>query len=104
MSDESPQEAAKREEEEKIAALRPEAPKMYLKEYYIEIPVGTQIDQLSYVDTIEDDVDERSALFTRIQIYSNVDTAVPGNYEMTYYVLDSNGNQSNMATIRVKVI
>ena len=101
---ETDQDAARREEEEKIDMLRDESPRVYLKEYYIEVPAGTQLDQLSYVDTIEDDVDDRVTLFTRIQVYSNVNTEVPGNYEMTYYVLDSDGNQSNMATLRVRVM
>ena len=97
-------EEARHEEEVKIAGLRPEAPIVRLKEYYIEVQHGAQLDQLSYVDSIEDDVDDITVLFTRIQVYSNVDTAVPGSYEMTYYVLDSNGNQSNMATLRVRVL
>ncbi|MBR2764397.1 MAG: DUF5011 domain-containing protein [Blautia sp.] len=103
-SDKDPRETARREEEEKIEQLRAESPRIRLKEYYIEVPAGTQLDQLSYIDSIEDDTDDSVDLFARVQVYSNVDTAVPGSYEMTYYVLDSNGNQSNMAALRVRVL
>ncbi len=99
----SKEEEAQKREEEKIESLAPEAPKFYLTTYYIEIPVGTSVDQLSYVADIQDDTDETNKLYRQIQIEGNVDIYTPGTYELTYYVVDSNGNESNRAVLTVEV-
>lgn len=99
----SKEEEAKKREEQKIESLAAEAPKFYLTTYYIEIPVGTSVDQLSYVADIQDDTDETNRLYRQIQIEGNVDIYTPGTYELTYYVVDSNGNESNRAVLTVEV-
>lgn len=99
----SKEEEAKKREEQKIESLAAEAPKFHLTTYYIEIPVGTSVDQLSYVADIQDDTDETNRLYRQIQIEGNVDIHTPGTYELTYYVVDSNGNESNRAVLTVEV-
>lgn len=65
--------------------------------------MGTPVDQLSYVSDIQDDVDATNTLYRQIQIEGNVDSNTPGTYELTYYVVDSNGNESNRAVLTIVV-
>ena len=99
----TPQEQAQKTEEDKIAQLSPQAPKMYLTTYYVEVPVGTTLDKLSYVKDIQDDTETTDELFKKIQITGDVNTAAAGNYELTYYVVDNQGNSSNGAVLTVVV-
>lgn len=99
----TPAEEAAKREQEKIDAMAPGAPKFYLTTYYLEIPVGTPVDQLSYVSDIQDDVDATNTLYRQIQIEGSVDSSVPGTYELTYYVVDSSGNESNRAVLTIVV-
>ena len=97
------EEKAQEREEEKIDQLHPQDPRFYLNTYYVEIAKGTQIDRLSYVKDIQDDKDSTSDLYRKIQITGTVDVNTPGTYELTYYVVDSNGNASNGAVLTIVV-
>ena len=97
------EEKAQEREEAKIDTLSPQDPRFYLTTYYVEINRGTQIDRLSYVKDIEDDVDQTNELYRKIQITGTVDVYTPGTYELTYYVVDSNGNASNGAVLTIVV-
>ena len=97
------EEKAQEREEEKIDQLNPQDPRLYLNTYYVEIAKGTQIDRLSYVKDIQDDKDSTSDLYRKIQITGTVDVNTPGTYELTYYVVDSNGNASNGAVLTIVV-
>lgn len=99
----TPEEQAQKTQEDKIEQLSPQDPKMYLTTYYVEVPVGTTLDKLSYVKDIQDDTQSRSDLFRVIQIDGNVNTNVPGTYELTYYVVDNSGNSSNGAVLTIVV-
>lgn len=99
----TPEEQAQKTQEDKIEQLSPQDPKMYLTTYYVEVPVGTKLDKLSYVKDIQDDTQSRSDLFRVIQIDGNVNTDVPGTYELTYYVVDNSGNSSNGAVLTIVV-
>lgn len=98
--EESPGEAAN---EAAIEALAPEAPRFYLTEYEVTVEAGSEFYGLDYVSTIEDDVDSIDTLSLRIQIVGEVNTAVPGTYELEYYVIDSDQNMSNRAVLTVTV-
>ena len=52
---------------------------------------------------IQDDTESTSDLFKRIQITGDVNTAAPGTYELTYYVVDNSGNSSNGAVLTIVV-
>ena len=97
---------ARAEQEAKIEELSPLSPRIHLSEYYTEVMHGTDFNPLAYVEEIQDDVDEREFLFTRIQVYGldTLDMNVPGSYELTYYLMDSEGHQSNMAILTVRVL
>ncbi|MDC7286876.1 DUF5011 domain-containing protein [Blautia schinkii] len=97
------EEGAKRAQEEKITKLNPQDPRMYLTTYYLEVPVGTNIDRLSYIADIQDDVDATNELWRKIQIDGSLDVNTPGTYELTYFVVDSNGNSSNGAVLTIVV-
>ena len=99
----TPEEQAQKTQEDKIAQLSPQDPKMYLTTYYVEIPAGTTLDKLSYVKDIQDDTELTSELYKKIQISGDVDTNTPGTYELTYYVVDNSGNSSNGAVLTVVV-
>ena len=99
----TPEEQAQKTQEDKIEQLSPQDPKMYLTTYYVEVPVGTTLDKLSYVKDIQDDTESTSDLFKRIQITGDVNTAAPGTYELTYYVVDNSGNSSNGAVLTIVV-
>ena len=103
QDDLTPEEQAQKTQEDKIAQLSPQDPKMYLTTYYVEIPVGTTLDKLSYVKDIQDDTELTSELYKKIQISGDVDTNTPGTYELTYYVVDNSGNSSNGAVLTVVV-
>ena len=97
------EEKAQEREEAKIEKLNPQDPRFYLTTYYVEINRGTQIDRLSYVKDIQDDKDQTNDLYHKIQITGTVDVYTPGTYELTYYVVDSNGNASNGAVLTIVV-
>ncbi|HIV16366.1 MAG TPA: DUF5011 domain-containing protein [Candidatus Alectryocaccobium stercorigallinarum] len=96
-------ELGRAENDAAIAALPAGAPRMYLTEYAVSIPVGTEFNSLGYVEDIQDDLDLRDELFTKIQITGNVDITTPGTYELFYYVIDNDGNTSNQARLSVTV-
>ena len=79
------------------------SPKIYLTDYYVTTSVGSSVNLLSYVKDIQDDTDETSELWKRIQITGQVNTAVAGTYTCTYYVVDTAGNTSNSAELTVVV-
>ncbi len=87
----------------KIAALSQGCPALYLVQYEQTLAVGSNFNLLSYVKDITDDVDDRNWLFQHIQVSGEVNTYTPGIYEVIYYVIDSDGNQSNEALLTVTV-
>lgn len=96
--------ASQAAEQEKLADAMPEgSPRIYLSEYYVTTSVGSSVDLLSYVKDIQDDKDNVSELWRRIQINGQVNTAVAGTYTCKYYVVDSEGNMSNTAELTVVV-
>ncbi len=98
-----PNEAGRLENEAAIAALAPEAPRMYLSQYAVTIPAGSDFNALGYVEDITDDADSRDDLYRQIQISGEADTQTPGVYELYFYVNDSDGNTSNQARLSVTV-
>lgn len=90
--------------QEALASQMPEqSPRIYLTDYLIRIQAGESIDRLSYVKEIQDDSDNISELWHYISIDGTLDVNTPGTYELTYYVIDSNNNESNKALLKVIV-
>lgn len=86
-----------------IAALSAESPRFYLTQYSVELERGAELNELSYVQDISDDEDSRDELYQGIRISGEVDTNTPGEYTLEYHVVDSDGNNSNAAQLRVTV-
>ena len=86
-----------------IAALPAESPRFYLTQYSVEVERGAELNRLGYVQDITDDKDSRDELYQGIQISGEVDTNTPGEYTLEYHVVDSDGNNSNAAQLRVTV-
>lgn len=86
-----------------IAALPAESPRFYLTQYSVEVERGADFNELSYVQDISDDKDSRDELYQGIQISGEVDTNTPGEYTLEYHVVDSDGNNSNAAQLKVAV-
>lgn len=88
---------------EAIKNLPNGSPEIQLVQYEISVPLGSAFKPLTYVKSIVDDVDEKDSLYQRVQIDGEVNTAAAGNYELHYHVVDSAGNSSNVAVLKVTV-
>lgn len=98
-----PEAAAVAETEAAIQALPEGSPQFHITQHYLTLAVGEAFVQLSYVGEITDAKDSRDSLYERIQIDGSVDTSVPGTYDLSYYVTDSDGLQSNVEVLHVTV-
>lgn len=68
------------------------------------VEAGSSVNRIEYVESIEDDEDDENDLWRSIQIAGDeLDTDTPGTYELIYYVIDSDGNQSNEARLTITV-
>ena len=93
------------ENESRIAELPDGAPHIYLSHYVVGVPLGGRLNLLSYVSNVTDDLDSRDYLSGRIEIEGaeNINYSQLGEYEVHFYVRDSQGNRSNMAVMKVIV-
>jgi len=82
---------------------KPGVPQIILTDSEVTVQQGAAVNRLIYVKDITDDKDTRESLFRNIQIIGNINTAAIGTYELTYYVVDSDGNKSNEAKLLVTV-
>lgn len=81
-----------------------ESPVITLKTDSVTIHAGEEIQRIAYVEEITDDKDEASSLWQNIRITGDeFDNDTPGVYEQIYYVVDSDGNKSNEATLTITV-
>ena len=89
--------------EQAIANLSRYAPRIYLKEYEINLAVGDDFSSMSYVRYIQDDYDSFDLLSRRVSVNGDVNTTQAGTYQVTYSVVDTAGNKSNSAVLTVHV-
>jgi hypothetical protein len=59
------------------------------------IKVGESFEPLGMVKGVADDADDESTLYSDIYISGEYDVNTPGSYELSYYVMDSDGNISD---------
>lgn len=106
-------EAAETESETEIPA-NAEAPVIRLTTNEVELAVGDSFDCMSYIAGCMDDVDTIDDLYRRIIVNGTdgngneigagaVSTASANIYTLNYYVVDSDGNRSNVESITVTV-
>ena len=79
-------------------------PQIILTTNGLELPVGSVFNALDYVKGIIDDKDTEEDLWTRINVTGQIDTNIAGQYQVEYYVVDSDGNQSPAARLTVSVL
>ena len=80
-----------------------EAPVIALTVDHLEIAAGTVFDPMSVVKGVADNIDDADTLSTRISVDGLYDTATPGDYILQYYVLDSDGNMSEVKNLTLTV-
>lgn len=89
--------------EDAIADLPKESPRFRLSQHEVMLAVGEVFDYSQYISDITDDKDSREQLYGRIRLQGKVDTSKAGIYEISYFVVDSDKNQSNVEVLTVKV-
>ena len=94
---------AQKDVEEAIADLPKESPRFRLSQHEVMLAVGEVFDYSQYISDITDDKDSREQLYGRIRLQGKVDTSKAGIYEISYFVVDSDKNQSNVEVLTVKV-
>lgn len=86
-----------------IAALPEGSPQIRLSTHHVELEVGASFQYMDYIESITDDEDDTNTLYRQIRLVDEVDTSQPGEYEVSYYVVDSNHNESNVEKLTVTV-
>lgn len=80
------------------------SPRITLTTNQLTIKAGEMVNRVAMVSEITDDKDDRDSLWKNIQIDGDsLDNQTPGTYQLIYYVVDSDGNQSNKAVLNVVV-
>ena len=80
-----------------------EAPVIALTTDHVTIATGTEFDLMSVVKGVADSNDDADTLSTRISVDGEYNTNAPGNYTLQYYVMDSDGNPSEVKTLTLTV-
>ena len=109
VEEKTPAETAREEQEALADGMPAGCPKMYLTDYYVEVPVGTTIAAMDYVKDIVDESENFYDLSKKVQIYDsngnqpglNINFPTAGTYEYEFYVVDNQSNVSNRAILTV---
>lgn len=75
------------------------APVMRITTHQVKMAVGGHFYSMDYVDTAVDDVDTKEMLYENMYMDGYYSTRKQGEYELTYYCVDSDGNVSNKAKL-----
>ena len=107
-TEQSQEEAASQNEPAKADAnndLTPvgEAPVIALTTDQVTIAAGTEFDLMSVVKGVADGSDDADSLSTRISVDGQYDVNAPGSYLLHYYVIDADGNTSEVKTLTLNV-
>lgn len=86
-----------------IVALPEGSPQLRLSTHQVDLQVGASFQYMDYIESISDDKDETNELYRKIYLTGELNTGQAGNYEISYYVTDSDKNQSNIEKLTVTV-
>ena len=100
---ETVQEVTTEEATTELVTVSPGSPMVRLTTDKVSMNVGDNFNYKDYIDSITDDKDEEHELYRRIRVEGYYDTDIVGDYPIDYFVTDSDGNRSNVATIILKV-
>lgn len=78
-------------------------PVIKLVTHYETIEVGGYFYSMDYVEDIVDDYDDTDYLYANTYMDGYYDVEVEGEYELTFYCVDSDGNVSNQAKLILTV-
>ena len=67
------------------------------------IPAGSEFDPLSVVAGVSDATDDPNALLQQVTVEGDYDIYTPGDYQLNYYVTDSDGNTSEVRSFILTV-
>ncbi|MCD2492290.1 VOC family protein [Lacrimispora sp. NSJ-141] len=81
----------------------PEAPVLELTAHEAIIGQEETFRYMSYINSITDDKDDRDTLYKRIRAEGAQEAYPPGEYEITYFVTDTDGNRSNTEVLKLMV-
>lgn len=91
------------QDEETEPQTNPETPVITLTDEEITVEKNSSFTVLKYVKKITDDKDTQKRLYNNIEVKGHVDTSTSGEYDLIYFVTDSDGNRSNEAELKVTV-
>ena len=100
---EPPSEEESTKSSEALPNSGPEVPVITLKSSKAELERGARFQYSKYIKEITDDKDDSDTLFRRINISGTYDVNVPGTYEITYIVFDTDGHKSAPAKLTLVV-
>lgn len=100
---ETAQEVITEEPTTELVTVSPDSPVVRLTAEKVSMNVGDTFNYMDYIDSITDDKDEELELYRRIRVEGYYNTNAIGDYPVDYFVKDSDGNKSNVATIVLKV-
>ncbi|TCS77175.1 uncharacterized protein DUF5011 [Muricomes intestini] len=67
------------------------------------IPAGSEFDPLSVVAGVSDETDDPNALLQQVTVEGDYDIYTPGDYQLNYYVTDSDKNTSEVRSFILTV-
>ncbi|CUX45963.1 immunoglobulin-like domain-containing protein [Clostridium sp. C105KSO13] len=98
VAEKAEQDAALEKEEQANAA-----PDLALSTGQAVIEAGTEFDPLSVVAGVSDATDAPDVLLQQITVEGDYDIYTPGDYQLNYYVTDSDGNTSEARPLTLTV-
>lgn len=101
-----PSEENKKQEtisDEKKLTPEGEAPVIALNTDHVTIAAGSEFDPLSAVQGVADTIDDADTLSQQISVEGEYDIYTPGDYNLSYYVTDSDGNTSEVITLTLTI-
>ncbi|MDO5101176.1 MAG: hypothetical protein Q4D52_06400 [Eubacteriales bacterium] len=76
-------------------------PQLTVSATEVKVPLGKEVNALSYVTDVTDETDTKDVLYTTIQIDpQTIDTTAAGTTDVSYRVKDSSGNLSEPVVIK----
>lgn len=96
------QENAKAEDPNELVPTT-EAPVIALTTDHVTVAAGSEFDPMSVVKGVADTVDNADVLSRQISAEGAYDMNTPGTYQLQYFVIDSDGNTSDIKTLTITV-
>ena len=78
-------------------------PVIKLTTHEVHIEAGGDFYTMDYVEDAEDDKDTKEYLYDNMFLDSVYDKSKVGTYELIYFCVDSDGNRSNSAKLKLYV-